>query len=231
MTAPTEIRPQSAPPAPASRRGGWFAPVFGLVIAIATVAAIGLAAIAPLLVEGAPSALPSGWTTVFDTDLTATTTGWETGVGCSSGPEGLFVSEGETLCAYTPSQETDYLSQGFRLDVTLAPAASLERSQVPVLLVGSAAFGIGQDGGFTLTTVGSNKVSGNAFNWHANGLAANTIRLEWNGPQTPLVAYTNGYQATEIAFSMSAASSHTLKLGADTDAQALYTHVTLASAG
>jgi hypothetical protein len=231
MTAPTEIRPQSAPPAPASRRGGWFAPVFGLVIAIATVAAIGLAAIAPLLGEGAPSDLPSGWTTVFDTDLTATTTGWETGVGCSSGPEGLFVSEGRTRCAYTPSQQTDYLSQGFRLDVTLAPAASVEQSQVPVLEVGTATFGIGQDGSFILTTPGNlSGVTGSAFNWHANGLTANTIRLEWDGPQTPLVAYTNGYKAVETLFSMSAASTHTLKLGSGRDAQALYTHVTLASA-
>jgi hypothetical protein len=234
MTAPTDVRPPSPPPAPApARSGGWFAAVFGAVIAIATVATIALGAIAPQFAENAPSDLPSGWGVVFDSDLANATSDWKVGADCGFDRGGLFANNGDSPCVYMPSSNADYFSQGFRLDATLAPASAVEQSQVAVVLAGTAYFGIAQDGSFALAddARGSDEeVRDTAFNWHANGLAANTIRLEWDGPGTPLVAYTNGFKAAEIPFSMSASSNHALEIGASRSGQALYTHITLASA-
>src|SRR5262249_53723978 len=109
----------------------------------------------------------------------------------------------------------------------------VEQNQVAVLLAGTAYFGVAQDGSFALADDGRSsdaEARDTAFNWHANGLSPNTIRLEWDGPDTPLVAYTNGYKAAEIPFSISASSNHVLEIGASSDAQALFTHLTLASA-
>jgi hypothetical protein len=232
MTAPTDVRPTSPSPAPA-RSGGWFAAVFGALIAIVTVATIGLGAIAPQFGENAASDLPSGWAVVFDSDLANASTDWKVGADCGFDRGGLFANNGESPCIYNPSSNADYLSQGFRLDATLAPASAVEQSEVAVVLAGTAYFGIAQDGSFALAddSRGSDEeVRDAAFNWHANGLAANTIRLEWSGPDTPLVAYTNGFKAAEVPFSMSASGSHELEIGASRGGQALYTHMTLASA-
>jgi hypothetical protein len=232
MTAPTAVPPQFAPPAP-RRGGGWFAAVFAFIITLVTGSAIGLGAIAPQFVENAASDLPSGWTVVVDADLANAPSDWQVGPDCSFDRGGLFASSGSSPCVYTPSARVDYLSQGFRLDMTLAPAASTEKSQVAEVLAGTAFFGIAQDGSFALADdshYSATQAQDFAFNWHANGLAANTIRLQWDGPQTPLVAYTNGYKAAEIPFSMNASSNHALQVGAGRDAQALYTHITLASA-
>src|SRR5262249_45919596 len=134
---------------------------------------------------------------------------------------------------YKPSSEADYISQGFRLDATLAPAGAVEKSQVAIMLAGTAYFGIAQDGSFALADNDRGhdaEVQDTAFNWHANGLTPNTVRLEWNGPGTPLVAYTNGFKVAEIEYSISPASNHTLEIGTTDEAEALYTHMTLASA-
>jgi hypothetical protein len=215
------------------RGGGWFAPIFGVLIALATVAAIGLAAISPQLGESAASSLPNGWTVAFDTDFASATSDWRVTADCGFARGGLFASSGASPCVYAPSANADYLSQGFRLDATLAPAAQVEQSQAAVVLVGTAYFGITQDGAFALAddaTESGNEVRGSSFNWHANGLTTNTIRLEWDGPGTPLVAYTNGYKVGETEYSLSPSSSHTLKVGAASDSQALFTRMTLASA-
>jgi hypothetical protein len=232
MTAPTAFRPQFAPPA-SRRGGGWFAAIFAFIITLGTASAIGLGAIAPQFEENAVSDLPSGWTVALDTELANPTSDWRVGANCNFSLGGLLASSADSPCVYTPSARVDYLSQGFRLDMTLAPAASLEQSQVAEVLAGTAYFGIAQDGSFALaddSRYSETQAQDFAFNWHANGLAPNTIRLQWDGPQTPLVAYTNGYKAAEIPFSMNASSNHALQLGAGRDAQALYTHITLASA-
>ncbi len=234
MTAPTEIRPPSPSPTPAPQRAGvWAAPLFGAVIAVVTLGAIALGLIAPQFGQNAAGDLPSGWAVVFDSDLATATSDWKVGADCGFDHGGLFANSGNSPCVYTPSSKADYLSQGFRLDATLAPASALEKSQVAVLLAGTAYFGIAQDGSFALADDGRTsdaETRDTAFNWHANGLSPNTIRLEWGGPDTPLVAYTNGYKAAEIPFSISASSNHALEIGASRDGQALFTHLTLASA-
>jgi hypothetical protein len=234
MTAPTEVRPPSSSPAPMrSGLGGWFAFSFGAIIAIVTIATIALGDIAPQFGQGVVSDLPAGWMTVFDSDLTSATNDWQVSADCAFDRGGLFVSGSDTACTYAPSKTTDYLSQGFRLDVTLAPAAEVDKSQIPVLLAGTALFSIAQDGNFALAdnaTFSDSQIKDSTVNWHANGLTADAIRLEWDGPNTPLVVYTDGYKAAEIPFSMSASSDHTLRIGANTGGQALFTHISLASA-
>jgi hypothetical protein len=198
-----------------------------------TIATIGLAVVAPQLGENAAGDLPSGWAVVFDNDLSAASSDWKVSGDCGFDRGGLFANNGDSLCVYTPSSDVDYISQGFRLDATLAPAGAVEKSQVAVLVAGTAYFAIAQDGSFALadgTRTSDDAVRDTAFNWHANGLTPDTIRLEWDGPGTPLVAYTNGFKVAEVEYSISPSSSHTLKIGADSGAQALYTHVTLASA-
>src|SRR6476660_2076140 len=147
MTAPAEVRPPSPSPAPA-RLSGWPAPVFGAVIALVTIVTIGLAVIAPQLGENAAGDLPSGWAVVFDSDLSNSSSDWKVSVDCGFDRGGLFANSGDSPCVYKPSSEADYISQGFRLDATLAPAAAVEKSQVAVVLAGTAYFGIAQDGSF-----------------------------------------------------------------------------------
>jgi hypothetical protein len=234
MTAPAEVRPPSPSQGPApARSSAWPAPVFGAVIALVTIVTIGLALIAPKLGENAVGDLPSGWAVVFDSDLSSGSSDWKVGADCGFDRGGLFASNGDSPCVYTPSSEVDYISQGFRLDATLAPAAAVEKSQVAVMLAGTAYFGVAQDGSFALAddNRGSDEeVRDTAFNWHANGLTPNTIRLEWDGPGTPLVAYTNGYKVAEVQYSISPSSNHTLEIGTTRNGQAIYTHMTLASA-
>jgi hypothetical protein len=173
---------------------------------------------------------------VFDSDLSNATNDWQVSADCSFGRAGLFASGSDIACAYVPSTTHDYLSQGFRLNMTLAADVAVDKVQIPVLEAGTAFFSIqnteGHEGSFVLADAAhysDSQVTGSTVNWHTNGLTVNTIRLEWDGPGTSLVAYTNGFKAAELPFSMSAKANHTIKLGADTDAQALYTHVTLAS--
>jgi hypothetical protein len=234
MTAPTEIRPPSSPPAPAPlRASNWAAPFFGAVIAVVTLGAIALGLIAPQFGETTASDLPSGWAVVFDSDLANATSDWKVGADCGFDRGGLFANNGNSPCVYTPSSRVDYLSQGFRLDVTIAPASAVEKNQVAILLAGTAYFGVAQDGSFALADDGRTsdaEARDTAFNWHANGLSPNMVRLEWDGPDTSLVAYTNGYKTAEIPFSVSASSNHALEIGASRDGQALFTHITLASA-
>ena len=234
MTAPAEVRPPSPSPAPASSRSsGWPAPVFGAVIALVTIVTIGLAVIAPQFSENAAGDLPSGWVVVFDSDLSSASSDWKVGADCGFDRGGLFANSGDSPCVYAPSSEADYISQGFRLDATLAPAAEVEKSQVAVVLAGTARFGIAQDGSFALADnvrTSDDEVLDTAFNWHANGLTANTIRLEWDGPGTPLVAYTNGFKVAQVEYSISPSSNHMLEIGTTRDGQAIYTHMTLASA-
>jgi hypothetical protein len=234
MTAPAEVRPPSSAPAPSpSRSSGWPAPVFGAVVALVTIVTIGLAVIAPQFGENAAGDLPSGWAVVFDSGLSNSSSNWMVGADCGFDRGGLFADSGDSPCVYKPSSDTDYISQGFRLDATLAPAAAVEKSQVAVVLAGTAYFGIAQDGTFALADdarTSDEEVRDTAFNWHANGLTPNTIRLEWDGPGTPLVAYTNGFKVAEVEYSISPSSNHTLEIGTTRDGQAIYTHMTLASA-
>jgi hypothetical protein len=234
MTAPAEVRPPSPAPAP-TRSSGWSAPVFGAIVALVTIVTIGLAVIAPQLGQNAAGDLPSGWAVVFDSDLSSGSSDWKVSVDCGFDRGGLFANSGDSPCVYTPSSEADYFSQGFRLDATLAPAAAVEKSQVAVMVAGTACFVIAQDGSFALaddacTSDEGVRVSDTAFNWHANGLTTNTIRLEWDGPGTPLVAYTNGFKVAEVEYSISPSSNHTLEIGTTPDGQAIYKHMTLASA-
>jgi hypothetical protein len=235
MTTPTEVRSPASPPVQTpNRTASWPAPIFGVLIALVTALTIGLGVVAPQLGESTASDLPNGWTVVFDSDLASATGDWKVTADCGFDRGGLFANSGESPCVYTPSSRVDYVSQGFRLDATLAPAASVEKTQVAVMLVGTAYFGIAQDGTFALADDGrssDSEVRGSAFNWHANGLTPNAIRLEWRGADTPLVAYTNGYKTAEISsFSISPSSNHSLEIGASNSGQALYTHLTLASA-
>ena len=234
MTAPAEVRPPSPSQSPTpARSSGWPAPVFGAVIALVTIVTIGLALIAPQLGENAAGDLPSGWAVVFDSDLSSGSSDWKVGADCGFDRGGLFANNGDSPCVYTPSSEVDYITQGFRLDATLAPAAAVDKNQVAVVLAGTAYFGVAQDGSFALAddNRGSDEeVRDTAFNWHANGLTSNTIRLEWDGPGTPLVAYTNGFKVAEVQYSISPSSNHTLEIGTTRDGQAIYTHMTLASA-
>src|SRR5262245_6664201 len=126
MTAPAEVRPQTPAPTP-SHSSGWSAPVFGAVIALVTIVTIGLALIAPQFSENAAGDLPSGWAVVFDSDLSNSSSDWKIGADCGFDRGGLFANSGDSPCVYTPSSEVDYISQGFRLDATLAPAAEVEK--------------------------------------------------------------------------------------------------------
>src|SRR6185437_7198779 len=151
MTAPTEVRPPSPSPSPApTRSSGWAAPVVGAVIALVTIVTIGLGLLAPQLGERAAGDLPYGWAVVFDSDLSSASSDWKVGVDCGFDRGGLFASSGNSACVYKPSSEADYISQGFRLDTMLAPAGAVEKSQVAIVLVGTAYFGIAQDGTFAL---------------------------------------------------------------------------------
>lgn len=211
------------------------------VVSVITLLALFLAILAPSLGEQSGNAVPSGWSKVFD-GAVHNDGSWDTASGCNFTSAGLDVSgqrEG-TVCAFVPSTSSDLTSQGFLLDVQLAPAGAVSGNQSPIITIGNVSGGAAsagflsisfdQQGGYVICTPENLPLCmrGATVAWHGDGYVPNSIAVRYLPSQGQLTLYANGQAVTTIAASIS--GQQTLAIGADSNGEALFTHVTLYSA-
>jgi hypothetical protein len=246
MISPSTL--QSAPPPPSSAPGAdgqppasrrsWFAIGFAVAAVLITAGAIALAALAPTLNSSSAPTAPSGWTQVYDAAPQPGDTVWATTSGCALESAGLHVTGRDNIgiaCTFQPSKRQDLLGNGFMLTLGLAPGADVPTALEEALIVlgDSGEVRIDQYGHVAICTPACGERNANvttvdAFAWH--GYAANTITLRWLGPGNDLEVYTNGQRTLTAPFDVTSAS-RILALGTPKQDEAIYTHVTLYSAG
>ena len=222
-----------------------FAKIFGVVTIAATVVALILAAAGPLFTNHVAGEVPAGWTRVYDA-IPNDPASWRTQSGCNLTAQGLDVrgDQIESGCVFLPSQESDLLSQGFILNVTLAADASLKGYQAPVIAIKSGSDEVyvifEQSGVYTVCTTDC-RSSYLTSAWHTDGYTTNTFAIEYrpsSGTQaSQVVVYANGQQIHAIEANISGDSNDnpSIVFGAlpEVDGvygEALFTHVTLYSA-
>jgi hypothetical protein len=216
--------------------------IFGLVAIILTVATIALASAAPFFVNH--SAIPGGMTKIYDS-VPNDTSAWSGADGCSVVSNGLDVSsDAREGCQFLPSESADLLSQGFYLNVTLAPDASVTNAQEPVVALGNDAFvAFDQTGAYLICTGscdpfgGDTRVSAYSSAWHTDGYTPNSFSLVYqpgadNGHDA-LVLFINGQQTRVVDLSLAGGADLVLAAAEPAQGQrgeAIFTHITLYSA-
>lgn len=222
-----------AAPGPAPARGPWagrYGRVFAIVAVCVTVAALILAVLGPALTpRQTAGADVSGLAKVFDTGLTDGSD-WDTASGCSFASSGLDVSSdgSYTQCQYTPSVNNDFTSQGFWLQVTVAPAGSVQGQEAAAISVGGANVEISQQGSFTVCMspqlpcgIGPGAATGVTDAWHTDSYVANTIALRYSKDDGAVTVYVNGQR---IATMPADQVSGSVALGSEPGGETLYTH-------
>lgn len=239
-------------PAEKSPHGPWsdrFGLLFGLGVTLVTLAAIALAAFAPAFASHR-GATPASWNTIY-TGNPKDDPNWQQshgacdiqsdglradGVGVGNAPDIL-----SSLCVYAPTQARDLLSQGFALDLTVAPAANLPNEARAAVFIGDVNAGdgvlaeMGQGGGldaiYLLCDGSDNCSSQPTVAWHTDGFVKNSLSLRYvpgtDGGGT-LTLYGNGQRVASLSTSLPA--NPVIAIGAGSDATALYTGFTLSSA-
>jgi hypothetical protein len=247
MISPVDTRAPNAPangaPGAPAKSGRAFALIFGVLAVIVTLGTVALAAIAPSFNMANAPTVPSGWSQVYNADLSAGDTSWDVAHGCTFQNGGLDARprSSPAICLFQPSRTTDYLGSGFLLQVTLEPSGQVAGNQVALFELGTDAtnggkLSVDQSGTFTICTDTCADPSASeplppqstdTFAWH--GVAANTITLRWLGPGTTLDIFANGQSVTSVKFDLTG-SNDQLALGAVSGDEAIFTHVTLYSA-
>lgn len=232
--APVTSEEGPAPRAPRGLAPNRYALIVAIVIVAITVTAMVLAVIGPALASSASSAIPGGWTKVYDANLTDDGN-WLTPVGCSFTATGLDAQAPSTPaasgCTFSSSQNGDLTSQGVLVRVALAPAASVRGNQVPAITLdfqgAPVTFSINQEGQFDLCLPDGSLTchSDETVAWHEDGFVANTIALRYvNGIVT---GYANDQQIIERSVNVSGRA--TISLAATRGNEALFTHATIYS--
>lgn len=242
-----EDGPAAKPP-----RGPWsdrFGLFFGLGVTLVTLAAIALAAFAPAFTSR-PAATPASWSSIYSGNP-KDDPNWQHASGScqiqSDGlrADGLGVGNApdilSSLCVYAPTQARDLLSQGFALDLTVAPAANLPNEERAAVFIGDVNAGdgvlaeMGQGGGldaiYLLCDGSDNCSSPPTVAWHTDGFVANLLSLRYT-PGTDgsgaLTLYGNGQRVASLNTTLPA--NPVIAIGAGSDASALYTSFTFKSA-
>ncbi|MGH2514935.1 MAG: hypothetical protein ACRDHP_04700 [Ktedonobacterales bacterium] len=223
-------------PDPRAARGFWSSR-FGVVLAAVavglTLVAIVLAAIAaPLNTSQAGATPPAGFAQVYDAGLSDDGK-WANSSPCTFIAQGLDVTGGTggIACAFKPSVNADLTSQGFWLRATIAPAASIQGTEVPVILIGeNEPVLFDTQGAYILYCHNDSTpcASGTTSAWHTNGFVANTITVSYDAGSATLSVFANDQLVTSAPFTQG--SQPVLALGAGGDAEALFTHVSIYSA-
>lgn len=232
--ANAEASPQPTPP-----RGFWtghYSFVFAVVAVCVTVAALVLAIAGPSLAQNITAPSSDGLTRVFDGAL-SNNGQWENTDSCYFSSSGLDVSS--TLdyaqCRYKPSVNSDLTSQGFSLQVTLAPAATVTSEQVAVISAAGASVEISQQGSFTVCDTSElpcpldtrTTSTGATVAWHTDSYVANTIAIQFSPGDSRIAFLANGQQFASVP---AGETSGAISLGTAPGGEALYTHATLYSA-
>jgi hypothetical protein len=245
---PVDPNPTSPRPIPVDEQplaeptgGLWpnrFGKVFGVAAIVLTLAGLLLAGLAPQLVTHAPSGAPAGWTTLYD-GTPSDSAGWDAAAGCTFSHSGLDVvgADGSNGCGYVPSQQHDLLSGGFQFSVALAPDGSVKLAQDPEVILaggGSSLYVVlNQVGEYIICDdscqAGSGLyVIGLSVAWHTDGYTPNSVTLRYLPTDDSLTLYTDGQKVRTLHVSLPVQPE--LALGADSGAEAIYTHATLYSA-
>jgi hypothetical protein len=227
-----------------------YARIFGIVVVVVTVAVLALTAVAPAFSNHTDSAVPAGWTKVYD-DVPNGARDWSLKAGCTVTPRGLDVrgDRVEGGCLFGPSMQDDLLSQGFLLDVTLAPDSSMEGYQAPIVgLVGKSGAVLvlfDQAGEYAICINACERASELIADdlssaWHTDGYTPNHFAIRYlpaggDSTSTRLTIYMNGQEVRTVeGIGLSDAPRLILDAASagpdDTFGEAVYTHMTLYSA-
>jgi hypothetical protein len=229
---------------------GLYARIFGIVVVTVTVAVLALTAVAPAFSNHTDSALPAGWTKVYD-EVPNGARDWSLKAGCTVTPRGLDVrgDRVEGGCLFAPSTQSDLLSQGFLLDVTLASDASVDGYQAPVVALASEKGGVfvlfDQAGEYVICINDCERASELIADdlssaWHTDGYTPNHFAIRYlpaggDSNSARLTIYMNGQEVRTVE-GIDLPDTPRLSLDAasagpdDTFGEALYTHMTLYSA-
>lgn len=233
--ANAEATPEQKPP-----RGFWtgrYGFVFAIVSVGVTLAALVLAMAGPSFAQRVTSPGGDGLTQVFDGGLRDNGQ-WDNTDSCYFSSSGLDVSSSSDYaqCQYKPSVNNDLTSQGFSLQVTIAPAATVTGEQVAVISAAGATVEMTQQGSFFVCegselpcTLGSGNASGATDAWHTDAYVANTIAIRYNpgAGDSRIVFFANGQQFASVPAGQ---TSGAISLGTAPGGEALYTHAALYSA-
>lgn len=216
---------------------GRYARIFAGVLGLVCLLALVLAALGPALTQRAQASIPGGWDKVYDGSISADGA-WDTADDCKLVSSGLDVrannSSSNLSCDFKASEHRDMLGQGFYVQALVAPAASVDGMQLPMLVAGegediSATFN--QEGSYLLCAgTGAVCTSGSTVAWHSDGFVPNTIGLLFipdnsNSVSGTVTLFANGQAIASRSATLSPNSP--LALGARKGGEALFTHVTL----
>jgi len=244
-------------PLPAPQRGLWPGrtnKITGVIVIAMTLIAIVAAIIGPLLTtEIYPSTAPSNWSKTYDSNL-QNTSDWTGDTGCNSSTDGLDVLANSVadVCTFAPSSTSDLVSQGFQLNLALAPESQLQNMLSPLVQVSDSngdgfSVVLADTGDFAIcldtssdcsSCLGLNSctdtlVSDSTVAWHTDSFVANSlaVRYQLNQAGSPtLTVFVNGQEVTSNPMSSILSSGYSIAIGAGTGGEALYTGATLYTA-
>lgn len=227
--ANVEPGPQSDPP-----RGMWtnrYGLILGMMFTAVTFAAIVLAIVGPQESVFQSANVPATFTKVTDGPINSPEN-WALPSGCSISADGLQVggSTSGTACVFQPSDAQDLTSQGFWLEVALAPSSDVPGQVGPIIAIGeSVQLTFSDQGAYEICTSGSFACDrGSASSWHTDTYVANTVSVRYLHDSHTLTVYANGREVTSRTMTVEPGAG--ISLGAGSGASAIFTHMALYTA-
>jgi hypothetical protein len=226
-----------------------------VIIAITVLAIVAGVAGVALTAQTSSAAAPLSWNKVFTGSLDSTSQ-WTGDSGCDAISAGLDVlgTSGFDTCTFTPSTTSDMVSNGFQLNLKLAPEIVLANALTPLIQVGNAHgdgfsvifddtgdFAICQDTSSDCSlclgaSLDCNKdvlATDSTVAWHTDPYVGNdvVVRYQPNGGAGTLSVFVNGQQIADITIVGGLGQDFSLAIGAGEEGEALYTGATLYTAG
>ncbi len=255
--APAPVTSEEGP-LPTPLQGLWpgrYNKVAGIVLIVMVLVAVIAAVAGPLLVyHTAESRAPSSWSQVYSSNL-QNTSDWTGDGGCTANSSGLDVTSdagGWDTCTYTPSTTTDLVSQGFQLNVSLAPESQLQQPLTPLIQAGDSSgdgfsviiddagdFAICQDSSSDCSTCLSGGSIGSCDDalasdstdaWHTDSYVANTLSIRYqplSDSSGVLSVFANGQEVASGSLPSGLPSGLTISIGSGNSGEALYTGATI----
>jgi hypothetical protein len=236
--------PATLPPVPAERparpgRARIANALIAAAVALVTLGAIALAALAPSLVPANTAAPGAGMSQLYAASPASDPSHWDISSGCVFADGGLHATRqsSATLCDFRPDAVQDLASTGFYLVADVGPAAAVASQQIPCVEIRAGedavtlafdqqgAYGLHVGGSSGECTVSSGLTATDTYAWHANGITPNRIAVRYDASAATLTGYANGLMVAERSIQLS--SPVTLRLGAGADGEAVFTHFSL----
>lgn len=240
-------QPSQAASAPSGRR---YTLIFGMVIAVVTVLALGLAALAPELGAQASVIHPSGWNVLYQSDLTAPSAtdakAWDLTRGCSFASGGMnadATNNVPAVCDFTLAGQGGETVAGFSMEVTVAPAARTPAFERAMIVLGDTIngssetvfFAVGQDGNYVICDGACDSSSAapavylasGTVAWHSDGWVSNTMAVRVAPNHSDITFFVNGQRIAEISRNIGANPG--VAVGATSGDGAIFTAATFST--